>query len=148
MTHAMQTQTHRPEASGSRPALRKLSTTMYANAAFSALTGLVALIGAQPLAAEFAVERAWIFTALGLGLVLFAAVVAAGTTWARRSAEPHRRMAALALEVSVADMAWVAATAVVVLIAEMTAIGNVVAIVAAILVADFAVVQLRCRSRL
>ncbi|MGI9578319.1 MAG: hypothetical protein ACR2OH_08985 [Microthrixaceae bacterium] len=147
MAHAIDAPTD-PSPSQARPALRKLSATLYANAAFSALTGTVALFGAEGFAGEFGVSQSWIFTALGAGLLLFAAAVAAATTWARRSAEPHRQLANLALEVSVADIGWVVATAVVVPIAGMTAVGNVVAIVAALFVADFAFMQLRHCSRL
>lgn len=121
---------------------------MYANASFSALTGVGALIGAETLTRQFGMAQSWILTALGAGLVMFEIAVAVGTTWARRSAEPHHHLAILALEVSIADIAWVAATALVVLLAGMTAVGNVVAIVAAVFVADLAVIQLRYRSKL
>ena len=147
MTHALRTQPA-PRPAHRATVLRKLSATLYANASFSTLTGVVAVVAADSLADSFGVTRPWVFVVLGVGLLGFAAVVALATTWARRSADPHRRLSSVALGVSLADAAWVFATLVVLPLAGMTAVGNIAAVVAALAVADFAVTQVRLRAGL
>lgn len=93
--------TSRPEGSN-RPAL--LVRALLANAALSGTSGLILLLAAGPAGAWLGVAEPWLLRALGGGLVAFGT----GLYFLARSERPGR---GLVLAASVADIAWVAASA-------------------------------------
>lgn len=82
---------------------RILSRTLAANAGFSAVTGVILVVGAAPLSRWLSIPT-WLTIAVGIGLLPFALTVA-------KTARSPRREAVL--RVILADIAWVVAAAVV-----------------------------------
>ena len=121
---------------------RRLRQVLRANAMSSGLFGLVGLAGADYWSDRLGLEPVALTAALAIGLLVFAADV----WWI--ASQPVQRLRPLALAVSAADLAWVAASITVVAIGVLTPIGAVVAIVVAVLVADFALTQLWFHRRL
>ena len=122
---------------------RLLRRTLWGNAVFSVISGAVLVAFATPfarLATETPVslaglELAIVFELLGLGVVAFGAVCA----WAAsREALPR----SWAQVIFVADIAWVAGSALVLLLpASWTTAGIAGIVVVALIVADIAVLE-------
>ena len=121
---------------------RHLRTVLAANAATSLAAGVVAVSAAPWLADELGLRNEGWTRLVGVGLVLFAidvALVAGRAT---------RRLRPAALAVSLADLAWVAATVVVLAAVDLTTAGRIVAAVMGIGVLDFALLQLWFRHQM
>lgn len=114
-----------------------LRTALRANAAFSATSGLTALLWAHPLADWMGGFSPWILLALGPGLLLFAVIL---LLEARRA----RPVPSAALAISIADLAWVAGSAVLLIVAghALSAGGAWTVIVVALVVLALATWQL------
>ncbi len=112
-----------------------LRGALAANAAFSSLTGLAALILAGTLEESLG-PPAWALRAVGAGLLGFAALVA------REAREPRR---AGARQIIAADLAWVISAAIVVAVAPgwLTSNGRIVLISVTAIVAAVAAAQWR-----
>ncbi len=119
-----------------------LRLVLRANAATSALFGLVGAIGAGYWSDRLGIDHVAITLIVSIGLVLFAADVL------RISRLPTQRLRSASLQVSIADMAWVAATIVVVALGLLNTFGVVAALIVAVGVADFALAQLWFRRLL
>ncbi|HEU5081940.1 MAG TPA: hypothetical protein VFU14_01275 [Acidimicrobiales bacterium] len=139
-THSLTVPTSPRTALAADPAGR-LRLVLTTNAATSLAAGLVAVLAAGWCVEELGLQSEGWTRVVGAGLVLFAADVALG-------ARSRRRLATTALLTSVADLAWVAATAVVLATVDLTTAGRVVAVVMGVGVLDFALLQLWFRSRL
>lgn len=119
----------------------RLRLVLRANAAFSLVSGTIALFAASWVSREVGIDHVLITRLLGVGLIVFGADVA----HVSRSREPRLlRDAAL---ISAADLSWVIVTAGIVLSSMLTTTGNIVAVVLALAVADFATMQLWFRSK-
>lgn len=138
-THSLTVPTSPRTALAADPAGR-LRLVLTTNAATSVAAGLVAVLAAGWCVDELGLQSEGWTRVVGAGLVLFAADVALGVR--------SRRLATTALLTSVADLAWVAATAVVLAAVDLTTAGRVVAVVMGVGVLDFALLQLWFRSRL
>ena len=125
------------DVTASFPRLRRV---LRANAAFSATGGLASLGAFCPYRRSPRRRQPPLVAATGAGLVAFAVVVLA----IARS-EPGRLLRGAAV-VSLADLAWVAATIVVVVTVDLAARGVAGLVVVAAVVAGFALQQLRLRS--
>jgi hypothetical protein len=121
-------------ASGVRNVLR-------ANAVVSASTGLAAALAAGPLGALLDVPAVAV-RGIGFGLVAFSAglVVAAGAR--------HRRLPVLTRAIAVADAAWVVASAGLIAVGMFSTVGAAVVGAAALVVAGFAVLEVRGARRM
>ena len=113
-----------------------------ANAAFSTIGGLIAVIGAGWLSDVSGIDHVLITRLGGVGLLLFAADVY------RLSRLAERKLPYALLQTSIADGSWVIATVVVLTVVDLTTWGTIGAIVIAVAVADFGITQLWLRSRL
>lgn len=149
----MTTIDHRPDPSVGEPAPpadtpptsgaeRHLRRVLRANAASSGLFGLVGLVGAGYWSDRLGLGPVALTAAIAVGLVVFALDV----WWI--AGLPVARLRRWALTVSVADLAWVAASIVAVSVGALTTFGAVAALIVAVLVADFALTQLWFRHRL
>jgi hypothetical protein len=139
----MTTSTSNSETSAAQTSTaQKLRLVLRANAATSAISGTVGLIGASYWSTKLGVDNIAVTAAVAVGLLVFAVDV----VLASRVAD--EKLPASALLISIADITWVAATAVVVALGLLTPFGTVAAIVIALGVADFAAVQLWLRRRL
>ena len=116
--------------------LPKLQTTLYANAGFSLLSGLLLLTFAEPISAYLIQLPAVVFVVTGVGLLLFAADV---FLVARKLPNSMKR-ASLILW---ADIIWVVATPlVIVLLGEkVTTTGNWLLVDIAIVVGVLAILE-------
>ena len=122
--------------------ISKLRSVLKLNAAFSALSGLVAVAAGPWVSERSGIDHVTLTRLAGLGLIIFAVDVA----WLSRSDE--RRLVRDSLYVSVADLTWVAATIALLAAVELTTGGIVAAVLLALAVADFGGAQLWFRSRL
>lgn len=113
-----------------------------ANAVFSLVGGLVAVIAAGWLSDTAGIDHVIITRVGGVGLLLFAADVA------RMSTLAEGRLPMALLQTSIADASWVIATAIVLVVVDLTTAGVVGAIVIAAAVADFGLAQMWVRSKL
>lgn len=111
-----------------------LRNSLRANAAFSALSGLVLSLGASPVAEAIGLGDARILLAVGLGLLGFAGYVAF------LASRPEIALGA-AMAVVTADLAWVAGTGALVLLDVLSRTGATAAIVVADVVLLFALLQ-------
>ncbi|MFP5322218.1 MAG: hypothetical protein ACLGIC_10275 [Acidimicrobiia bacterium] len=128
--------TARPAAT----AATRLRTVLLANAATSLAAGVVGLAAADALVDELGLGSAGWTRVVSAGLVLFAIDVALGAR--------SRHLRTTALLTSIADLAWVAATVVVLATVDLTGAGRAVAVVMGVGVLDFALLQLWFRQRL
>lgn len=124
-------------------AVTKLRNTLRLNALFSLVTGLVGLVFAGWVAGRLGLGDTgalWV-RLISAGLLGFALALAglAGTS--------VRRLLPLSREVVIADLAWVAATAVLIALGAFSTSGAVIAVGLAVVVLDFALVQMWHRSR-
>jgi hypothetical protein len=122
---------------------RLLRRTLWANAVFSVISGIVLVAFAGPfatLATEAplsvgSLELATVFQLLGLGVVAFGAIAG----WAASRETLPRGWAQV---IFAADVAWVAGSALVLLLpASWSAIGIAGIVVVALIVADMAVLE-------
>ena len=113
-----------------------------ANAAFSTVGGLIAVVAAGWLSDVSGIGHVLVTRLGGVGLLLFAADVY------RQSRLPEGKLPFALLQTSIADASWVIATVVVLALVDFTTWGVVGAIVIAIAVADFGATQLWLRSKL
>lgn len=120
---------------------RRLRLVLAANAATSALAGVAALVGASAWADTLGIDSTGIIRLVGAGLVLFAVDVAL-------AARSTHGLCRNALVISMLDLAWVLATAIVLATGDLTTTGTVVALVMGVGVLDFALLQLWLRRRL
>lgn len=120
---------------------RRLRTVLGANATTSLAAGIAGLVATSWLVDELGLGSEGWTRLVSFGLVLFAVDVALAASRATR----HLR--AYALAISVADLAWVAATVVVLATVDLTTAGRVVATVMGIGVLDFALLQLWFRRQ-
>ena len=128
-------------ATASSTAASRLRTVLTVNAATSLAGGLIGLAATDRLVEELGLQSTGWTRLVSAGLVLFAIDVALG-------AQSTRYLARTALLTSVLDIAWVVATVAVLATVDLTGIGQVVAVVLGLAVADFAVLQLWFRHRL
>ena len=82
-----------------------LSQAIRGNSIFSAISGLTALVAAQPLAEFLGIPNSMILTVLGVGLILYAVFLFSQS----REASVNRWVALSAIE---GDVAWVIGSAV------------------------------------
>ncbi len=82
-----------------------LTRTLAANAGFSAVTGVILIVGAAPLSSWLGIPT-WLTIAVGLGLLPFAFTVA------RVARNPRRNTVR---QVILADIAWVIGAAVIII---------------------------------
>ncbi len=115
---------------------------MRANAAFSTLGGLIALVAAGWLSDASGIDHVVLTRLGGIGLLLFAADVY------RQSRLPAAKLPFALLQTSIADATWVVATIVLLAVVDFTTAGVIGAIVLAVAVGDFGVTQLWLRSKL
>lgn len=118
----------------------RLRTVLLANAATSLAAGVVGLVATSALVDELGLRSTGWTRLVSAGLVLFAVDVALGAR--------SRHLRATALASSIADLAWVAATIVVLATVDLTGAGRVVAAVVGLAVLDLAAFQLWFRHRL
>lgn len=121
---------------------RQLRLILRTNAAFSLLSGVVAIVAAEPVSELLGVDVSWLVRLVGVGLVGFAG----GVLLIARAAPG--RLHASALLVSAADFGWVAATAVVIAGGWLAGGGVAMLGVVALVVAAFGIEQLIARHRL
>ncbi|MGI8662240.1 MAG: SRPBCC family protein [Acidimicrobiales bacterium] len=121
-------------------AFHHLRGTLRANAAFSATGGLVALVGFAPIDSALGVGNRLVVAATGAGLLAFAGLVVAVAAFV------PRRLLRDTLAVSIADLSWVATTAVVLATADLDQAAPPLLGGVAMVVAGFAVAQLRLRT--
>jgi hypothetical protein len=118
-----------------RPADRLLRLALRANAAFSGICGITALLAAGALAASLGIADERLLPVQGVSLVGFSGLLA----WL--SARPSIRPG-LALAIVVMDVLWVATTAVPLLLSGwLTPVGTEVMLVIATIVLGFAAIQ-------
>lgn len=124
-----------------RPA-RNLRRVLRFNAATSGAAGAAGLLSATSVSATLGLAGVGWIRLVSAGLVVFAVavVLVAG--------RPPGSLRQFALAVSVADLAWVAGTAVVLATVDLATTGQVLAVVMAVGVADFALLQLWFRNRM
>jgi hypothetical protein len=120
---------------------RRLRTVLLANAATSAAAGVAAVVAGTAIGELIGADPTEV-RIVGAGLVAFALAVAMVAT---RAADD--RLPGWAFEVTAADVSWVLATAVVLAVADLTTAGRWIAVVLAVVVADFAVTQAWLASR-
>ena len=113
-----------------------------ANAAFSTVGGLIALVAAGWLSDVSGIDHVVLTRLGGIGLLLFAADVY------RQSRLPEHKLPFALLQTSIADASWVVATVVVLALVDFTGWGIAGAIAIAAAVADFGLAQLWLRSKL
>lgn len=113
-----------------------------ANAAFSTVGGLLAVVAAGWLSDVSGIDQVTLTRVGGAGLLLFAADVY------RQSRLPESKLPLALLQTSAADISWVIATVVVLALVDFTSWGTWGAIVIAVAVADFGITQLWLRSQL
>lgn len=119
--------------------IHRLRGVLRANAAFSAAGGLLAVVGFA-LIDDLVGANGALVAATGAGLISFAVAVLAVA-----SLEPRRMLRGTAL-VSVADTVWAIATVVVVTTVDLGATGVAVLTAIALVVAGFALAQVRLGS--
>jgi hypothetical protein len=123
-------------------ASRALRLVLRANATSSAACGVIGAAGARFWSDRLGIDNVALTAAVSVGLLAFAAVV-----WLA-SNQPSHRLRSRAVEVSVADIAWVLASLVVVAAGVLSVLGASLALVLALIVACFAAGQLWYRRRL
>lgn len=123
----------------------RLRLVLTANAATSAIGGAVAAVATDPVARLLGVDSGIGRSAtrlVGLGLIVFAAVVA----YTVRAASPSalRRNTVL---ITGGDVSWVLATVVILATGTLSSAGTWIAVAMGIAVADFAILQMWTRRR-
>lgn len=119
----------------------RLRTVLTVNAVTSLASGIAGLVATDRLVDWLGLQSAGWTRLVSAGLVVFAIDVALG-------ARSQHRLALTALLTSAADLAWVAATVVVLATVDLTGWGRAVAVGMGLVVLDFALLQLWFRRRL
>ena len=133
--------THTTTDSAPVSAASRLRTVLTVNAATSLASGIAGLLATDRFVDWLGLQSAGWTRLVSAGLVVFALDVALG-------ARSPRRLALTALLTSLADVAWVAATVVVLAAVDLTGPGRFVAAAMGLAVLDFAALQLWFRRRL
>jgi len=125
-----------------RIAATKLRNVLRVNTELSLVTGIAGLAAGGPVANLLGVEQVWLIRLLGAGLLVFAVVVfiVAGS--------PTKTLRTWSAEISIADLGWVAGTALVIGLGWLSTRGAIVMAIIALIVLALSVAQLRARSRL
>lgn len=118
----------------------RLRTVLTVNAATSLASGIAGLVATNRLVDWLGLQSAGWTRLVSAGLIVFAIDVALG-------ARSPRRLATTALLTSLADVAWVVATVVVLATVELTGPGRFVAAAMGLAVLDFAALQLWFRRK-
>jgi hypothetical protein len=111
-----------------------LRRALKANGAFSALSGLILLVAARPLAALFGLHATGSLIGVGASLLVYATVLFRNAL--RAAVDPREASLAVIL-----DLAWVAGSAVLIFAGVLSAAGNWTVAVLAEIVLCFAVLQ-------
>lgn len=125
----------------STTAIHRLRLVLAANATFSVVGGVIALVAGSWVSRELGIDHVALTRLLGAGLILFGIDVAVVS----RTAE--RRLLPAALAVSAADAAWVFGTVIVLATGVLSSTGAIVAIVVGLAVADFGTAQAWLRAK-
>lgn len=133
--------TRRDSRSPERQPLRRLRLVLAVNAATSFAGGVAGLFGASWLSEKLGFDDVALTGVVGIGLIVFALGVA---VLARARAE---RMLQWAAAVSIADLAWVTATTVLIATGALTTAGVIVMVGVGVGVLDFGILQLWFRNR-
>ncbi len=120
-----------------------LRNALRLNASFSLVSGIAMVAGAEWLVTILGLDsdRAWTLRVIGLGLLVFAGYLLF------ESAAPRKRLLTSAILISIADAVWVLGSLVLVLFNTFSPAGVVIVGAVALVVANFAVMQLRARRR-
>ena len=113
-----------------------------ANATFSTVTGVIAVVAAGWVSDRSGLEPTWLVRVVGVGLLLFAADLV------RQSRLPEAKLPFALLQTSIADVGWIVATPIVIAAVDLTRSGTIGAIAIAAVVLDLALAQLWLRSKL
>ncbi len=113
-----------------------LKNVLLTNAGFSALSGLVLILGATALSGLFGEAHPWIFRGVGIGLLLFAGDMLATC----RSLRVSR---AKALYFSYGDFGWVLGSIALLIAAPLSAVAAASVAGVALIVLVFGVAQFR-----
>ena len=140
-TVTAETITGRDSSSVESQPIRQLRAVLAVNAATSFAGGVVGLLGASWLSEQLGFDHVALTRIVSIGLIVFALEVA---FLARSRATQTVQWAAWA---SIADLAWVAATIVLIATGTLTTAGTIVAIAVGVGVLDFAILQLWFRRR-
>ncbi len=123
-----------------RTDIERLQLVLKANATTSGLGGLIGLVAAGFLSDWMGVDHVVLTAAVSAGLIVFAALVVHASSTTERAVQ-------LTPLISMGDVAWVAATVVVVASGTLSTGGNVLAALIGLMVLDFACLQLWFRTR-
>ena len=118
-----------------------LKRTLLVNGIATAMTGVLALVGAPWLPAVLGPTSPRLLAVIGLGLLGFAAVL---LVQARRPRIARR----VAWAIAVMDIAWVLGSLTVVEVGVLTALGNLIVAAVAAVVLVFAILEVRGISAL
>ena len=113
-----------------------LRRTLLVNGVATAMTGIVALVGAPWLPSVLGPASPALLAIIGAGLVVFAGVL---LSQARRPTIDPR----VAWTIAVMDVAWVAASVAVVETGVLTMLGNLIVAAVAAVVLVFAILEIR-----
>jgi len=125
-----------------RRAATKLRNVLRLNTELSIVTGLAGLAAGGPVANMLGVDQVWLIRLLGAGLLAFALgvfIVAGSVT---------KTLQTWSAEISVADLGWVTATALVIGLGWLSTRGAIVMAGVAVLVLALSIAQIRSRSSL
>ncbi len=114
----------------------ELKKVLLTNAGFSALSGLVLILGARWLSGLFGNANPWIFRGIGIGLLLFAGDMLATCRGLRISR-------AKALYFSYSDFVWVLGSIALLIAAPLSALAVAIVVGVALIVLVFGVTQFR-----
>ena len=121
---------------------RTLRVLLRMNAAFSAVTGAIALVSADRVAHALGIDNVWVVQAIGLGLLVYAIDLVVVASLPRRSLAPLGRLA------SGADAAWVLGTVALIATGAVTGGGAALLVLLSVPVLALAIGQWRAASRL
>ncbi len=125
----------------------KLRLVLRANAIFSTVAGIVAVVSAGWLSRSSGIDHVALTRLGGVALIIFGIAVFSVTVFGV-TRRPDNKLAADTLEIIIADFAWVAATIVVLNMVEFTRGGAIGAIVIAVVVGGFGATQAWLRAKL
>lgn len=127
--------------SAHRTASSLLRRALQANGAFSALSGVVLIVAAEPLSAVLGLKMPAILIGIGAGLLVYAAALF-------RNALGATINEAEALLAVILDAAWVAGSLVLILAGRLSVVGNWMVAIIADIVLLFAVLQFYALRRI
>jgi hypothetical protein len=132
----------RPAVTDAERPARNLRRVLAANATTSGAAGIAGLVAASWWSDTLGIPSVGWIQLVSVGLVVFAIDVALVAARAKKA------LPSAALAISMADLAWVIGTGVVLATMDLTTTGWILAVVMGVGVADFALLQLWFRSRL